>query len=54
MLSSFDSAHINDALFLLEDDELYGGKKPRRTFNGYKYQDGYSDHLPLVVRFRFR
>ncbi len=45
-------AFINDAPFLLEDDQKYGGVKPLRTFNGYRYQRGFSDHLPLVVRFR--
>lgn len=45
-------ATINDAPFLLEPDPRYGGKRPKRTFQGFKYQrDGFSDHLPLVVRF---
>lgn len=47
-----DSAYINDAPFLLEDDSRYGGKRPRRTFQGYRSQRGFSDHLPLVTRFR--
>ena len=42
---------INDAPFLVEEDKKYGGVKPFRTFNGYRYQRGFSDHLPLVVRF---
>lgn len=42
--------YVNDAPFLLEDDEQYGGKKPRRCFNGFRYQKGgFSDHLALVV-----
>ena len=45
-----DSIYINDATFLLEPDSTYGGWKPRRTFNGYQYQRGFSDHLPLVLR----
>ena len=45
-----DSIYINDATFLLEPDSTYGGWKPRRTFNGYHYQRGFSDHLPLVLR----
>jgi len=47
-----DSVFINDASFLLEDEEDYGGKKPYRTFNGAHYNGGGSDHLPLVVRLR--
>ena len=35
--------------FLLEEDEKYGGEKPFRTYNGMKYQGGYSDHLPIVL-----
>ena len=48
-----DTVYVNDLPFLLEDDENYGGFKPRRTFNGFRYQRGFSDHLPLVVRFRW-
>lgn len=47
------SAHINDAPFLVEEDKIYGGVKPRRTYTGFRYSaEGVSDHLPLVVRFR--
>lgn len=35
--------------FLLEEDEKYGGSKPFRTYNGMKYQGGFSDHLPIVL-----
>ena len=46
------SCRINDMPFLLEEDTRYGGMKPLRTFNGYRYLGGYSDHLPLVACFR--
>ena len=52
MLSRVDSATIHDAPFLLVKDKKYGGVKPFRTFDGYRYKRGFSDHLPLVVRFR--
>ena len=42
---------INDQPFLLEDDEKYGGVQPKRNYKGFKYNHGYSDHLPLVARF---
>ena len=46
--------YINDSPFLLEEDDRYGGHRPRRSFSGYRYhRDGFSDHLPLVVRFDF-
>lgn len=35
--------------FLLEDDIKYGGKKPYRTYSGYRYQGGFSDHLPIYM-----
>jgi len=44
---------IGDFPFLLEKDEKYGGFRPKRTYNGPRYNDGYSDHLPLIVRFDF-
>ena len=25
--------------------------KPFRNFNGFKWQNGFSDHLPLIARF---
>ena len=53
LLDSVKQTYINDAPFLLEEDKKYGGVKPLRTFNGYHYQRGFSDHLPLVVRFNF-
>ena len=47
-----DSAYIHSPKFLLEPEKLYGGFRPCRTYNGMRYQPGYSDHLPLVVRLR--
>ena len=53
LYNKVDSVYINDAPFLLEDEPKYGGRRPMRTFQGYRYQRGYSDHLPLVVRFKW-
>lgn len=50
LLETVDTTFINDSQFLLEPDKLYGGTKPFRTYNGYRYQRGFSDHLPLVVK----
>ena len=47
------SCVVWDAPFLLEDDKKYGGVMPHRNYNGLRYNNGYSDHLPLVARFRF-
>lgn len=51
ILHAFRQCIINDAPFLLEEDEQYGGVMPRRNYRGYKYNKGYSDHLPLVAQF---
>ena len=51
LASHLSDCFIFDAPFLLEDDETYGGVKPRRNYLGPRYQAGFSDHLPLVARF---
>jgi hypothetical protein len=35
--------------FLLENDETNLGKMPNRTYSGFKYHGGFSDHLPVLV-----
>ncbi len=37
--------------FLLDDDEKYLGRKPFRTYSGPQYLGGFSDHLPVFLRF---
>lgn len=44
-----ENVKILDLDFLLEEDKKYGGYLPFRTYNGYRYQGGYSDHLPIIV-----
>lgn len=39
--------------FMLADDDTYGGQKPLRTYNGRRYQEGYSDHLPILLRLSY-
>lgn len=43
-------AEIMNYPFLVIDDDKYGGVKPFRTYNGRRYQGGYSDHLPVKLR----
>lgn len=45
-----EDAGVVNSPFLLEDDDKFGGKRPRRTYVGYKYSGGISDHLPVWVR----
>ena len=46
----FMNAEIVKLPFLLEDDQKFGGLKPKRTYIGFKYQEGFSDHLPILIR----
>jgi hypothetical protein len=46
-----DKPHLRivDLPFLLELDSNYGGTRPFRTYIGFKYHGGYSDHLPVWI-----
>ena len=46
-----ETATIFQTDFLLIDDRTNGGKRPKKTFHGYRYEGGYSDHLPVFVDF---
>ena len=51
-IDSTSSVRIYDAEWLMETDEKYLGLKPKRTYNGFKYQNGFSDHLPIILECR--
>lgn len=53
MFTDEDHAHVARLPFLLTKDEKYGDMQPFRTYVGMKYQEGYSDHLPVYVDFLF-
>ena len=40
--------------FLLKKDPKYPGFIPFSTYRGYKYQGGFSDHLPVLLDLKFR
>ncbi len=46
---SKQGAVIYHAPFLLETDKTHLGQKPNRTYVGFKYNGGFSDHLPVYV-----
>ncbi len=48
------SFHIFDAPFLLEKDKKNMGLKTNRTYIGFTYHGGFSDHLPVYVDIRFQ
>ncbi|MFZ2285555.1 MAG: endonuclease/exonuclease/phosphatase family protein [Bacteroidales bacterium] len=47
--ADMESVRVPDAPFLLTDDPAYPGKKPFATYDGFRWADGYSDHLPVVM-----
>jgi len=49
LFTAQDEMHVFEADFLLEDDDAFLGKKPKRTYIGMKYQGGFADHLPVFV-----
>lgn len=40
--------------YLLKKDEKYGGTKPFRTYYGFQYNGGFSDHLPVLLNLEIR
>lgn len=48
-IASKATATIFSPRWLLEEDTKYLDYKPRRTYIGYRYNDGYSDHLPIIL-----
>lgn len=52
MSKSLVESHIGDFPFLIDNAEEPSRRRPRRSFLGSHYQYGFSDHLPLIVRFR--
>ncbi len=53
-LCILEKPRIGVSNFLLEEDKKYLGKKPFRTYVGFKYNDGYSDHLPIILKVGFK
>ncbi|MCF8335093.1 MAG: endonuclease [Bacteroidales bacterium] len=51
--TSQNDAHIMLTPFLITEDEKYTGTKPFRTYSGYRYQGGFSDHLPVILDFHW-
>jgi hypothetical protein len=40
--------------FLMKKDPKYPGESPFSTYQGYRYQGGFSDHLPVLLDLGFR
>lgn len=50
MASLLQGCYVNDNPVFLERNN-FGEMIPRRSYKGYRYNHGFSDHLPLVARF---
>ncbi|MCW0481175.1 endonuclease [Gaoshiqia sediminis] len=46
-------AQIVKLPFLFEPDPKYGGRRLFRTYLGFKYQGGFSDHLPVRLKLTY-
>ncbi len=49
MQTSPEAFRVFNAAFLMVQDEAWFGYKPFRTYEGYVYKGGYSDHLPVIM-----
>lgn len=51
-LDTLSTVRIYNEEWIQEPDEKYLGLKPKRTYNGFRYQNGFSDHLPIILELR--
>ena len=49
-----DAVVLIDLPFLLERDKRYGGMKPKRSYIGFTYNGGFSDHLPVLLKLEIK
>jgi predicted extracellular nuclease len=52
--TSYSDLKVFRPEFLLYNDPVYAGHSPFSTYRGYRYQGGYSDHLPVILDLRMR
>lgn len=52
--TSLQHVAVFNAGFLLEKDESYLGIKPFRTYIGFSFNNGFSDHLPVYLDINFK
>jgi len=45
------SPRIFNASFMMTSDKTWKGVRPLKVYNGYRYEGGFSDHLPVVADF---
>lgn len=54
LYTSADMLSIFQPDFLLKKDPKYPGLSPYSTYRGFRYQGGYSDHLPILLDLKIR
>jgi predicted extracellular nuclease len=54
IFTDHDNLRIFSSGFLLKKDLNYPGLSPNSTYYGYRYQGGYSDHLPVLLDLMLR
>lgn len=52
--TDISSIRIFKPEFLLKSDPKYAGSRPFSTYLGYRYQGGFSDHLPVLLDLMLR
>jgi predicted extracellular nuclease len=52
--TNVEKLDIGNIDMLMEPDEKYTGQRPYRTFIGFKYHGGFSDHLPVLLDLELR
>lgn len=45
------SCRVFSPAFMLIRDKVHGEHRPWRSYNGFKYEGGFSDHLPVIADF---
>ena len=48
---SISNARVFYLPFMLAEDTSHLGHRPARSYYGYQYEGGYSDHLPILLDF---
>jgi predicted extracellular nuclease len=51
LMTTPEDAQIMVTPYLLTEDKKYTGNKPFRSYLGYRYKGGFSDHLPVILDF---
>lgn len=54
LYTTLRDSRIFESDFLLEEDKDGIGKRPKRTYIGFKYYGGYSDHLPIYIDLHYK